>query len=150
MAKKGLQTKIVSVDGEKYSITECPASMGIDLQNKYLALLAPILDGGNGDIIKGLGMLLKNLGSQKMSAVCLELLSYTKHQDPDEYQKMYEIDKDYFDVLFAGRYEHLYKLIYEVLKVNSFFGISSIMPMIIEKVRKMGLMEKLMKNLKKN
>ena len=129
----GIQTVTKKIDDLTVIISSFPAREGLQIQTRLVKLVAPSLcslmdavdskDGKvslqtdiNMTLIKGaIEELAKRLDEDEVLSLILALFHYVKVDGK-------ELDETAFDLAFASSYFTLYKVIWEVILVNRFFG----------------------------
>ena len=129
----GIQTVTKKIDDITVIISSFPAREGLQIQTRLVKLVAPSLcslmdavdskDGKvslqtdiNMSLIKGaIEELVKRLDEDEVLSLILALFRYVKVDGK-------ELDETAFDLAFASSYFTLYKVIWEVILVNRFFG----------------------------
>lgn len=117
-------TETVQIDGKEYIITQFPSRIGLSLEIRLLKLLGPALDkiGVDDPTHSELNFSLfaEKLDDQNVINILLEMLLYARiKKSPKD---IVEITPEVFDTEFAGEYVTLGKLVFEIVRVNRFFG----------------------------
>jgi len=135
-----LKTKTVEIDGMKFHINQFPARKCIKLEKRTITYLAPMLTMLDGfkslddeidftKIIKGVQEVLMNLEETALEQFIFDLLEYTavemknadgKSVSSSMLTKETTTGQTIFDVVFIGKNITVYKLLFEVMKVNKF------------------------------
>lgn len=118
-----------TIDGEKYTFCQLPPKRSLKLMMRILRIVGPTLgvavEGartGAGvdigallttdiDVSRIVSALCERLDENEVEAIVDDLLSQTIHGGKGEVSRQ-------FDVLFGGRLQHLFKVVYAALQVE--------------------------------
>lgn len=129
-----IQTKEKEIDGLKVAVSEFPARFGFKMQTRLTMIFGPALgtllsglEAKTGSALDGefnldklpgaLESLFSRMNEDKAMDLVLEILKSTRIDGV-------EVTNQSFDLVFAGKYHTMYKVLWFVLEVNygGFFG----------------------------
>lgn len=120
-----IETKEKEIDGMTVMVTQFPASEGFKLFTKLMSVVSPVL-GEAANVAKGGNVLdakvdLESIGKALQSAVGsmneTEWLAFVKRMFADTRVDAKEL-KDGIDIVFAGKYMTMFKVLAFVIEVN--------------------------------
>ena len=130
-----LEPKTKIVNNQEYKVLPFPAMEAIKLKTKILKLIAPALGKILGDNNVDKEFLQKQIGGTALANAFTEMLDSLSGQDfenlvleilrntsvsftVDGKQRVFNIDKTNFDIVFEGKLVDVYKVIWFVLETN--------------------------------
>ena len=130
-----------TISGYSFHVTEFPAFTAIKIKARIARLIGPAFGGLLGAVSKldkgkkasdmdisalapAIELLAATLDPEAFANLCLELMSGTVAVIENQKYELANVDQ--FNKAFTGRLDLMYKVIYFVLEVNDFFGLSSI------------------------
>lgn len=114
------EDKTKKIDGVEYRTIQFPARDGLRMTARILEIAGPLFDGigtdKSGESTISLSTFTKKLGTDDaFASLIVDLLKST-------YRNGELITPQSFDIEFAGKYTHLYKVVLWVIEANGFFG----------------------------
>lgn len=135
-----IETKTKEIDGKTWTVLLFPAGKGLGLLRRLMATLGPVLgaaaDGAKGsgldfdtddlDLGSLFGVLAERLDDAKVETLIIDLLEMTSFVDPESGDAKSLSVKAHFDMVFAGEYLTMMKVVAYVAEVNFKLPFSSL------------------------